>query len=222
MSNYLDLLKKVGPTQEDLAKQQKAMAAEQKAKEAEIREGAKEEITRAQERIKELKEDPNKTYNRPWDPDEWRDCDDVQKFQEVWDMHDEYKCAIHEVAEIYPENAADESEAIKGYTDQIKRLQCLLDVSLKCIRHVNKKLLKPEGPEGKPGKDEADLRAKIEHYQKVVDWCGKEIAATQEKIRDELNHNTLLLAAFVEFSGITPMGDGMKPAVKTLATGGGT
>lgn len=218
MSKYLDLLTQVGPSPEDLARKQKEMAAEQAAKEKAIREGAKEEINDLQGRVSELRKDPNKTYNKPYDSDDFCCEEHIQKFQEVWDMGDEYDCAVNEVALILMKNSEDEAEATQGYTKQMHNIKELLKVSLECIKHLTKKLNKPEGPENKPGKDEADIKARIEHYQKVADWCSRNAIATQEKIKDELNHNTLLLAEYIEFTGITPMPDGLKQATTILVS----
>lgn len=209
---YLDLLKSVGPTPEELAKKQREMQA---AKEKEIKEGAKQEIAQAQERIQELRTNPNSTYNRPWDPE---DCEDhIQKYEEVQDPKEEFQCMVHSVAEILMKNAEDESEAVRGYTDQIHRLQKLKKCCVKAIKHFSKKLMASEGPESRPGKKSpAEIQSMVDYHQKVHDWTVTEITKTQEKISDELAHNSALIAEYIEFTGIKLAPDDAKEAAKVI------
>lgn len=221
MGSYLDLLIKVGPTPQELAEKQKQMEKIAAEKEKAIKEGAKEEIAHAQGRIKELREDPSKTYNRPYDPEFNQDCcgEHVQKFKKVKDPKEEFRCAVNDLAMQIMENAEDESEAIKGYTDQINKTHVLQFLCVDAIEHLTKKLAIPEGPELKPHKaTPTEIQAKLDYYQKIYDWTVKNIIATREKIQDELNHNSALLSEYIEFTGIKPNPDGIREVAKTIGT----
>jgi len=211
MSEYMNLMNALGPKPEE-ARQAGQEALQQKRA---IQQGAQDEIRHLEQRIKELKANPDATHHRPIESYE---CEPhVQHFKKVKDLDEYFEDVVAKVAVQLMANASDEAVAIQGYTKQIELLQCLREITIKRIEKCSKLSLQVQGPESTPKKDDDALIKKIEFLKKVEAWCAREVDRTKEKIKDELNHNASLIAAYTEFTGITPASDNITQVAKTIA-----
>lgn len=194
---YLDILKMTGPSAQEIR-------AKEAAREKKIKEGAKEEIADNQARIAELKANPGSTYRQV--PEMREDWEELREAKEA------FQCSVQGVAESFMVNAEDESEAVKNYTQLVFRLQQLQKHCARVLKTLDECNQSVGGPE--QGKS---IDMKEDYFKKIMEWIPGAISKTQEKIQDELNHNSSLIAEYIEFTGITPAPDGIKEIAKTIS-----